>query len=194
MDERQAAMRRAAELGLEFLDGLDGRHAGPRTDATSLGALIGGPLPERGRDPITVIEEMATAVDPGLVASAGPRYFGFVIGGALPASAAADWLTTAWGQNGALHALSPAAAATEQIAGEWMLELLGLPRDASFGLPTGAGLGNAIGLAAGRHAVLQRAGWDVEALGLFDATHHGGDRRGGACNRAQRPGLPRARP
>ena len=171
MDDRQAAMRRAAELGLEFLDGLDERHAGPRTDATSLGRLIGGDLPERGSDPISVIEELAAAVDPGLVASAGPRYFGFVIGGALPASAAADWLTTAWGQNGALHALSPAAAATEQVAGEWMLELLGLPRDASFGLPTGAGLGNAIGLAAGRHAVLERAGWNVESDGLFDAPH-----------------------
>ncbi len=169
MDDRRAAMRRAAELGLEFLDGLDERHAGPRTDATSLGQLIGGPLPEHGSDPVTVVEELAATVDPGLVASAGPRYFGFVIGGALPASAAADWLTTAWGQNGALHALSPAAAATEQVAGAWMLELLGLPRDASFGLPTGAGLGNAIGLAAGRHAVLKRAGWDVEAQGLFDA-------------------------
>jgi glutamate/tyrosine decarboxylase-like PLP-dependent enzyme len=169
MDDRQAAMRRAAELGLEFLDGLDERHVGPRTDATSLGERIGGPLPEQGSDPITVVEELAAAVDPGLVATAGPRYFGFVIGGALPASAAADWLTTAWGQNGALHALSPAAAATEQVAGEWMLELLGLPRDASFGLPTGAGLGNAIGLAAGRHAVLERAGWNVEAQGLFGA-------------------------
>src|SRR5918994_4934248 len=115
------------------------------------------------------VEELAEAVDPGLVGSAGPRYFGFVVGGALPASAAADWLTTAWGQNAALHALSPAAAAAEQVAGEWMLELLGLPAEASFGLPTGAGLGNAVGLAAGRHAVLARAGWDVEGRGLYGA-------------------------
>ncbi len=103
------------------------------------------------------------------MATAGPRYFGFVVGGALPASAAADWLATAWGQNAALHALSPAAAAVEEVAGEWMLELLGLPRDASFGLPTGAGIGNAVGLAAARHAVLDRVGWDVETNGLFGA-------------------------
>ena len=108
-------------------------------------------------------------MDPGLVASAGPRYYGFVIGGALPAAAAADWLTTAWGQNAALHALSPAAAAAEAVAGAWMLELLGLPREASFGLPTGAGLGNTVGLAAARHALLERAGWDVEARGLYGA-------------------------
>ena len=87
----------------------------------------------------------------------------------MPASAAADWLTTAWGQNGGLHALSPAAAAAEEVAGRWMLELLGLPAEASFGLPTGAGLGNTVGLAAGRHAVLARAGWDVEADGLYGA-------------------------
>src|SRR5690606_2451092 len=97
------------------------------------------------------------------------RYFGFVVGGALPASAAADWLTTAWGQNGALHALSPAAAAAEEVDGRWMLELLGLPPNASFGLPTGAGLGNTVGIAAARHAVLARAGWDVESLGLYGA-------------------------
>ena len=92
-----------------------------------------------------MIEELAAAVEPGLVASAGPRYFGFVVGGTLPASAAADWLTTAWGQNAVVHALSPAAAAVEEVAGAWMLELLDLPRDASVGLPTGAGLGNTVG-------------------------------------------------
>ena len=169
MDERDTALRRAADLGLAYLSGLSERHVGPRADAATITARLGGPLPEQGTDATTVVEQLAEAVDPGLVASAGPRYFGFVVGGALPASAAADWLTTAWGQNAALHALSPAAAAAEQVAGEWMLELLGLPRDASFGLPTGAGLGNAVGLAAARHAVLDRAGWDVEADGLYGA-------------------------
>jgi glutamate/tyrosine decarboxylase-like PLP-dependent enzyme len=115
------------------------------------------------------VAALADAVDPGLVASAGPRYFGFVVGGTLPAALAADVLTAAWGQNSGLHALSPAAAGAEQLAGEWMLELLGLPRDASFGLPTGAGLGNAVGLAAGRHAVLAHVGWDVESQGLYGA-------------------------
>ncbi|HEX7172643.1 MAG TPA: pyridoxal-dependent decarboxylase [Candidatus Limnocylindria bacterium] len=169
MDDRAAALRRAAELGLEFLEGLSERHVGSRAGAAAVAERLDGPLPEDGTDPVTVIERLAEAVDPGLVASAGPRYFGFVVGGALPASAAADWLATAWGQNAALHALSPAAAAAEEVAGRWMLELLGLPSEASTGLPTGAGLGNAVGLAAARHAVLGRAGWDVEADGLFGA-------------------------
>jgi len=169
MNERDAALRRAAELGIDFLAKVDERHAGPRADAAAVRARLGGPLPEHGTDATTVVEELAEAVDPGLVGSAGPRYFGFVVGGALPASAAVDWLTTAWGQNAALHALSPAAAGAEEVAGQWMLELLGLPSDASFGLPTGAGLGNAVGLAAARHAVLGQAGWDVEASGLYGA-------------------------
>jgi glutamate/tyrosine decarboxylase-like PLP-dependent enzyme len=168
-DERDAALRRAAELGLDYLATLSERHVGPRGDADAIRERLGETLPEGPTDPLTVVEELAAAVDPGIVASSGPRYFGFVIGGALPASAAADWLTTAWAQNAALHALSPAAAAAEEVAGRWMLELLGLPRDASFGLPTGAGLGNTVGLAAGRHAVLARAGWDVEAQGLYGA-------------------------
>jgi glutamate/tyrosine decarboxylase-like PLP-dependent enzyme len=169
MDEREAAMRRAAELGLDYLTSLADRHVGPRADAAALRERLGGPLPEAGTDPTEVIERLSEAAAPGLVASAGPRYFGFVVGGALPAAAAADWLVTAWAQNAALHALSPAAAVAEQVAGQWMLELLDLPRDASFGLPTGAGLGNAVGLAAGRHAVLARADWDVEAKGLYGA-------------------------
>jgi glutamate/tyrosine decarboxylase-like PLP-dependent enzyme len=100
---------------------------------------------------------------------AGPRYFGFVIGGAVPASVSADWMTAAWDQNAFGVAMAPAAAAAERVAGEWMLDLLGLPAAASVGLPTGAGLANAVGIAAGRHAVLQRAGWDVEARGLYGA-------------------------
>jgi glutamate/tyrosine decarboxylase-like PLP-dependent enzyme len=130
---------------------------------------LGGPLPKKGEDPTAVIEDMARRLDPGLIGSAGPRYFGFVIGGAVPASVAADWLTAAWDQNAVLHATSPAAAATELVAGRWMLDLFGLPSSASVGLPTGAGLGNAVGIAAGRHAVLARAGWDVEERGLYRA-------------------------
>jgi glutamate/tyrosine decarboxylase-like PLP-dependent enzyme len=169
MDEREAAMRRAAEIGLGYLGSLNERYVGARADAAAVKQRLPAALPETGMEPTVVIEELATALDPGIVASLGPRYFGFVIGGALPASAAADWLTTAWGQNGALHALSPAAAAAEEVAGRWMLELLGLPAEASFGLPTGAGLGNTVGLAAGRHAVMARAGWNVEADGLYGA-------------------------
>ena len=169
MDEREAALRRAAEIGLEYLGALPGRHVGAMADASTVAERLGAELPDEGMDPTRVVEELAAAVDPGLVASLGPRYFGFVIGGQLPAAAAADWLTAAWGQNAALHASSPAGTAVEQVAGRWMLDLLGLPPDASIGLPTGAGLGNTVGLAAGRHAVLDRHGWDVEARGLYNA-------------------------
>lgn len=170
MEERERALQRAAEIGMQYLRGIGGRPVGARTDAAGLlGPLGSGPIPEDGLEPTRVVEELASLVDPGLVASAGPRYFGFVIGGALPAAAAADWLTGAWSQNSALHASSPAGAAAEQVAGEWMLDLLGLPATASIGLPTGAGLANTVGLAAGRHAVLGRVGWDVESAGLYGA-------------------------
>ncbi len=168
-DERERALRRASELGLEFLAGLGERHVGARTDDAGLVAKLAGPLPDEGEDPVAVVEQMARDFDPGLVASAGPRYFGFVIGGQLPASAGADWLTSTWAQNANLHALSPAAAAAELVTGPWMLDLLGLPPDSSFGFPTGAALSSTVGLAAGRHAVLGRAGWDVEARGLYGA-------------------------
>jgi glutamate/tyrosine decarboxylase-like PLP-dependent enzyme len=168
-DARERGLAEAYEMSRAYLRTLPERHVGPRADAAALRERLAPTLADAGEDPESVIATLAAAVDPGLVASAGPRYFGFVVGGILPAAAAADWLTTTWAQNGALHALSPAAAAAEQVAGEWMLDLLGLPADASFGLPTGAGLGNAVGLAAGRHAVLARAGWDVEAHGLYGA-------------------------
>ena len=173
MDDRERALRRAEEIGLAYLRGIGGRHVGPAAPASRIAAALleaaGGGLPAEGEDPVAVVEELARAVDDGLVASAGPRYFGFVVGGALPAAAGADWLTGAWVQNGGLHALSPAAGGAELVAGRWMLELLGLRPEASFGFPTGAGLGNTIGIAAGRHAVLAREGWDVEANGLYGA-------------------------
>jgi glutamate/tyrosine decarboxylase-like PLP-dependent enzyme len=169
MDDRERAMRRASELGLEFLSGLSERHVGAVEDDLTLAARLGGTLPDEGEDPERVVAEMARAFDPGLIASAGPRYFGFVIGGQLPAAAGADWLTGAWSQAANLHPLSPAAAAAELVAGPWMLDLLGLPADASFGFPTGAALGSTVGLAVGRHTLLERIGWDVEARGLYGA-------------------------
>jgi glutamate/tyrosine decarboxylase-like PLP-dependent enzyme len=165
----EPALRRAADIALEYLASLDERHVGARADARSIADRLRVPLPDAPEDPASVIERLAADVDPGLVASAGPRYFGFVIGGALPASVAADWLTAAWDQNAVVHALSPAAAAAEQVAGEWVKELLGIPAAASHGLPTGAGLGNAVGIAAARHALLAREGWDVERRGLYGA-------------------------
>jgi glutamate/tyrosine decarboxylase-like PLP-dependent enzyme len=169
MDDRERALRAAADHAYRYLASLPDRPVRAAADAAAIRSRLPASLPEEGLAPEETIAELVAAVEPGLVASAGPRYFGFVIGGALPAAVAADWLTAAWSQNAVLHATSPAAAAVEQVAGEWMLELLGLPSDASFGFPTGAGLGNAVGLAAARHAVLAREGWDVEARGLYDA-------------------------
>jgi glutamate/tyrosine decarboxylase-like PLP-dependent enzyme len=167
--EREQALRAAFDLGLDYLRGVAERHVGAVANAAAVRERLVTKLPDGPTDATTVVSELAQAVEPGVVASVGPRYFGFVIGGVLPAALAADVLTAAWGQNAALHALSPAAAAAEEVAGEWMLDLLGLPATASVGLPTGAGLGNAVGIAAGRHAVLQREGWDVEARGLYGA-------------------------
>jgi glutamate/tyrosine decarboxylase-like PLP-dependent enzyme len=166
-DDAERALRVSFDLALAYLRDVDEQHVGATADAPTIRDRLGADLPEQGQDPAEVVRQLAEAADPGIVAMAGPRYFGFVIGGVLPAAAAADLLTMAWGQNAALHVMSPAAAAAEQVAGEWMLELLGLPATASVGLPTGAGLGNAVGIAAGRHAVLQREGWDVEARGLY---------------------------
>jgi glutamate/tyrosine decarboxylase-like PLP-dependent enzyme len=162
-------LQRTAELAGEYLAGISERPVGAPEDASAVAARLRVPLPEGGEDALGVVERLARDVDPGLVASAGPRYFGFVIGGAVPASLAADWLAAAWDQNAAVHAASPAAAAAEQVAGEWMKQLLAIPAEASHGLPTGAGLGNAVGIAAARHALLGRVGWDVEARGLYDA-------------------------
>ncbi len=164
---------RAAERAVDYLRRLPGRHVGATEDAGAVAERLRVALPDAAEDPWTTVDRLLRDVDRGLIASAGPRYYGFVIGGALPAAVATDWLTAAWDQNGATHNLSPAAAAAEQVAGEWILELLGLPAGWSTGLPTGAGLGNAVGLAVGRHVVLDRAGWNVEAHGLYGAPEIG---------------------
>jgi glutamate/tyrosine decarboxylase-like PLP-dependent enzyme len=162
-------LRRAAELATEFLRELPNRHVGARADRSALMAAMSGPLPEDGEDPLTVIEALASAADPGVVAMAGPRYFGFVIGGSLPSTVAAEWLAAAWDQNAGIYTTSPAASVVEEVAGTWLLELLDLPATASVGFVTGGQMANFTCLAAARHAVLARAGWDVEADGLADA-------------------------
>ena len=113
-----------------------------------------------------MVEELADAAEPGLIALGSPRYFGFVIGGTLPAALGADRLAGAWDQTASLYVCGPSAAVAEEVSGRWVLELLGLPTDAGFGLTTGGTMANFSGIAAGRHAVLERAGWDVEAKGL----------------------------
>src|SRR5262249_52956294 len=116
-----------------------------------------------------VVAQLADAADPGLVAMGGGRYFGFVIGGAVPAALAADWLASARGQNARLYVGGPAAAVVEEVAGGWLAELLGLPENVSFGFVTGCQLAHVTALAAARHAVLERVGWDVNERGLIGA-------------------------
>jgi glutamate/tyrosine decarboxylase-like PLP-dependent enzyme len=162
-------LRRACEIAEAFLSSVDERPVFPLATFRDLVGVLGGPLPEGPTDPVEVITSLATAADAGLVASPGPRYFGFVTGGSVPAAMAAEWLTTAWDQNAGLNILSPASAAIEHVAAGWLLELLDLPRDASVGFVTGATMANTAALAAARHEVLRRAGWDVEADGLQGA-------------------------
>ncbi|RSN31769.1 aspartate aminotransferase family protein [Amycolatopsis sp. WAC 01416] len=128
-----------------------------------------GDLPEKPVPPADVIRRLADAVEPALVANTGPRYFGFVTGGALEAATAADMLATGWDQPAFNKVTSPAAAIVEEVAGEWLKDVLGLPSGASFGFVTGGQGANTVGLAAARHHVLARAGWDVERRGLHGA-------------------------
>ena len=160
------ALRRAAELAEEHLAGLAARPVGAIMPYEEALAALDEPLPEDGEDAVAVVERLAEAAGPATVASPGPRYFGFVTGGALPAALGADWLASAWDQNAFSQVSSPAAAAVEAVAERWALEALALPSTAAVGFTTGATMANFTGLAAARHAVLGRAGWDVEADGL----------------------------
>jgi glutamate/tyrosine decarboxylase-like PLP-dependent enzyme len=164
-----SVLRRATELAEVHLASIGDRPVGATTGYEDVVAALDEPLPEHGEDPVAVIEQLAAVAGPAAVASPGPRYFGFVTGGALPAALAADWLTSAWDQNAFTHVSSPAAAAIETVAERWVLEALDLPRDAAVGFTTGATMGNFTCLAAARHAVLAREGWDVEADGLAGA-------------------------
>ena len=162
-------LERAAALAREFVAGLPARPVHATAALEDLRSRLGGPLPADGEDPVAVVESLAAAAEGGLIASAGPRYFGFVIGGGLPAALGADWLTSAWDQNAGLYAIGPAAAVAEEVAGAWLADLFGLPAGVSVGYTTGATMASFTGLAAGRHELLRRAGWDVERDGLFGA-------------------------
>ena len=168
-DELDRLLERTAARAAEFLHGLPDRPVGATASVDELLASLGGPLPEGPSDPAEVVELLAKGADRGLVGSAGPRFFGFVIGGSLPAALGADWLTSAWDQNAGLLATSPAASVAEAVAAGWLLDLLGLPAGASVGFVSGATMANFTALAAARHHVLAEAGWDVERDGLQDA-------------------------
>jgi glutamate/tyrosine decarboxylase-like PLP-dependent enzyme len=179
MTDRSSLLSRSMELASGYLASLSTRPVGGPVDRAALQTALGGPLPDGPTDPLAVVEGLAAAADAGLVASAGPRFFGFVIGGCLPAALGADWLTSAWDQNAGLYVISPAAAVAEEVAGNWLVELLGLPAETSVGFVTGSTMANFTALAAARHRVLAAAGWDVERQGLQGAppvtviTHEG---------------------
>jgi len=164
-----AAMAEAARRAIAYRRGVAKAKTTPVAGYAEMLAAFAGPTPEQGGDAAAIIEELATLAEPGIRASTGPRFFGWVIGNSHPTGVAADWLTAAWGQNAAnLHA-APAASAIEAVAAGWLLDLLGLPADASVGFVTGATVANFVCLAAARSEVLRRVGWDVEADGLFGA-------------------------
>jgi glutamate/tyrosine decarboxylase-like PLP-dependent enzyme len=164
-----ALLHRTTELAVDYLSSVAERPVGTTVSRDELIATLGGPLGDDGIAADEVIEDLVSAADPGIVAMAGPRYFGFVIGGSLPAALAADWLTSAWDQNAGLFVAGPAASVVEEVVGEWLVDLLGLPKGASVGLTTGCQVAHVTCLAAARHAVLSRAGWNVEDEGLFGA-------------------------
>ena len=179
MTDTRALLTQTADMAAAWLDDLERRPVGGPVDLDALRRAMGGPVPETGSDPLEIVQSLAASADPGLVGTAGPRYFGFVIGGSLPAALATDWLVSAWDQNAAMYVISPAAAVAEEVAGEWLVDLLGLPSGTSVGFVTGATMANFTALAAARHSVLAAAGWDVERLGLQGAppvtvvTHEG---------------------
>ena len=152
-----------------YLQSLDARKVAPDPAAVAALDAFDGALPEMPDDPHQVIDLLDRYGSPATMAMAGPRFFGFVIGGSLPIALAADWLVSAWDQNTGYYNITPATARLEQTALRWLLELLDLPRAAGGAFVTGANVANFVGLAAGRHAVLARAGWNVEADGLFGA-------------------------
>ena len=159
----------ARDRASDFLRELPDRHVGAQVSRDELVAALHVPLSDDGEDPAAVIDALSRGADRGLIACAGPRYFGFVIGGSLPVALAADWLTSAWDQNAGTYATSPAASVIEDVCREWLLELFDLPRTSSVGFVTGGQMANFTALAAARHGVLRRAGWNVEDDGLAGA-------------------------
>ena len=165
----RALLEETAGLAAGYLEKLPDRPVGWLADVDVLRSRLGGPLPATPTEPRQVIADLAADVEPGLVASPGGRYFGFVIGGTTPAAIAADWLTSTWDQNAGLFVCCPSSAVVEEVAGAWLAQLLGLPDGVGFGLVTGCQMAHVTALAAARHSVFARVGWDVGERGLIGA-------------------------
>lgn len=168
-EDFEPLLSRAHAHAHAFLGGLPQRFVGARAGREEMMAALDAPLSRHGEDPAAVLDLLARNVERGASACAAPRYFGFVIGGSLPVALAADWLVSTWDQNAGIHVISPIAAAMEEIAARWLLDLFDLPRESSVGFVTGCQMAHFTCLAAARHGVLRRAGWDVETDGLNGA-------------------------
>jgi glutamate/tyrosine decarboxylase-like PLP-dependent enzyme len=167
--QHRPLFERALEHASDFRDRIADRPPRPMIAPEELQSRFDGPTPEFGEDALAVIDALNDAAEPGLTGSAGPRFFGWVIGSSHPVGVAADMLTSAWGQNAGAYACSPAAAMAEKVAARWLLDILRLPQECSVGFVTGATMASFVCLAAARSAVLARVGWDVEAEGLTGA-------------------------
>lgn len=159
----------SAQRAITYLEGLEQRAVAPSPEAVRELAALNEPLPDTPSPPESVLRQLDELCSPATMAMAGRRFFGFIIGGSLPVTLAANWLAGAWDQNSALYNVTPATAQLEQVALRWLLDLFGLPADCGGGFVTGATVANFTALAAARHGVLARAGWDVEADGLIGA-------------------------
>jgi glutamate/tyrosine decarboxylase-like PLP-dependent enzyme len=158
-----------AERAINYLDSLGERSVAPAADDIERLSLFDEPLPDKSSDPQSVLRMLDEIGSPATMASAGGRFFGFVMGGSLPAALACNWLAGAWDQDAGMQVASPVSAALESVSLKWLLDVLQLPAQCGGGFVTGATMANFSGLSAARHAVLQRVGWDVEAQGLFEA-------------------------
>ena len=166
MDSVNGVLGLTADYAARFLGSLDERPVRASASVHELRAALGGPLPTHGSTDGEVIANLIAAAEPGVTAIPSGRYFGFVIGSALPAALAADWLTSTWDQNAGLYVIGPSAAVVEEVALQWLRELLGLPAGVSAGFVTGCQMAHVTALAAARHHVLEQAGWDLLNDGL----------------------------
>ena len=189
MSETHDLLARTARLAADYVESLGERPVFPDVTPEQLCDALGGRLPDDPVEPQRVIDELVAAAEPGVVALGSGRYFGFVIGGALPAALAADWLTSTWDQNAGLYVGGPSASVVEQVTRGWLVDLLGLPPESSVGFVTGTQMAHVTGLAAARFHVLDAVGWDVGTKGLTGAprvTVLAGEKRHVTVDRALR--------
>lgn len=168
-EELRQLLGRALEHAIAYREDVADGPARPLKSYAEMREHFDEPLPETGSDALAVLEQLATEARDGLMPTVGPRFFAWVMGASHPAGVAADWLVSAWGQNAGYQSTAPAAAALEEMAERWLLDILDLPREAGIGFSTGATVANGTCLAAARTGTLLKAGWDPDADGLFGA-------------------------